>query len=184
MPRSTGTRGGRGAARALELLRAGTPREVLARIVPDDPLRIRRVVAVRLRARGLLLDADQVLLRALARVARAAVHYRGRPALGTWLEGRVDEALDEILAAQAAGRPAAPAASAANGPPGAVELLARRIGLDPEATRRALARFHALPYAERDAFFRLVVEGEPAAGEKTRLARRAFDALLSARRAQ
>ena len=42
------------------LLAGGGAREVLARIVPGDPLGIRRRVATRLRAEALLLDGDHL----------------------------------------------------------------------------------------------------------------------------
>src|SRR5262249_54272631 len=66
-------------------LLSGTPREVLARLVQEDPLGVREKVAARLRADALLLDSDRVHLRVLARVSRFAGRYRGRPDLGSWI---------------------------------------------------------------------------------------------------
>jgi len=78
-------------------LAGASPREILARIVQGDPLRLRARVARKLRDGAYLLDADRVHLRSLARCARAATRYRGRPELGSWLDGLVDAAVADLL---------------------------------------------------------------------------------------
>ena len=77
-----------------------SPREILVRIVQGDPLGVRSIVASRLRARALLLDAEGVHLRALARCARYAVRYTGRPALTDWLAEQVDGSIGDLLVAE------------------------------------------------------------------------------------
>ena len=131
-----------------ELLGRGGPREILSRIVPGDPLQVRPRAARRIRARALLFDAERAALRALALIAERAVRWRGRPALDPWLDARVDEALDELLAEERDGAPRAPAP----------DPIAERLGLVPEALARGRARFHALALEDRDAFHRLVLE--------------------------
>ena len=59
----------------------GSPREILGRIVPSDPLELRARLALRLRERVLLFDSERVLLRAFALVAYRAGAWRGRPEL-------------------------------------------------------------------------------------------------------
>jgi hypothetical protein len=82
-------------------LAGATPREVLARIVHEDPLRLRARVAAALREGAYLLDADQVHLRGLALVARHAARYRGRPEFSQWLDGLVADAVQSILREEA-----------------------------------------------------------------------------------
>jgi DNA-directed RNA polymerase specialized sigma24 family protein len=167
-------------------LAGGSPREVLARIVRDDPLHMRERVAARLRAEAWLLDADRVQLRALARVARAAPAYRGRPALPEWLDAHVGRAIAELVQRDGDGG----ALDAGDVDLlRAFEQLARPLGLDPRALGRACAAFNRLPAPERGAFFALVIEGreldELASGagasatELARRARRALDAVLA-----
>src|SRR4051812_31993837 len=86
-----------GEVRWRRLLSGGTPREILCRIVQGDPLGLRDRVALRLHADAYLLDADRVLLRALARCARFAGRYQGRPELGSWLDEIAGQAVEEVL---------------------------------------------------------------------------------------
>lgn len=134
-----------------ESILCGSPREVLARIVPGDPLAIRDVVADVLRAQCLFLDADRVHLRALARTARAALRFRGSGLeLRAWLIAQASDAVAEILA-EDLDTPRVDANSA-------FAQFARPLGLDPEAMRRGCVAFNRLPIEDRAAFFALVVE--------------------------
>ncbi len=142
----------RTSGRTLELLGRGEPRDVLARIVPGDPLGLRPRVAHRLRARALLFDAERPLLRSLALVAARAPRYRGRPRPDLWLDARVEEALDELLSEERAG---------VREGLGSFEQIARRLGLRCEAVAAGRRRFHALKREDRDAFLRLVLEAQP-----------------------
>jgi len=170
-----------------QLLSGSSPREVLARLLNGDPLGLAGVVAERLRARAYVLDADRVLLRALARCARFALRYRGQPELEAWLSERVDEALLDLqredLEAERSGRPAEPHELAA------FEDLASPLGLEPAAMRGVCVRFNLLAEGERRAFFALALEGRSldllarewndSATEIARRARRALEALLA-----
>ena len=156
--------------RARQLLHSAEPRDILGRIVPDDPLGLRLRVARRARERALLVDGERAFLRALVLCAAGAPGFRGR-APGPWLTDRVDEALDDVLRT----RPVGPE-------------LTQRLGLEPEAFAAGLARFHRLPAPERDAFVRLVLEAIPpeeaarllhtSAARLARGARRGLRALL------
>lgn len=158
------------------LLFAGTPREVLARIVDGDPLGLRPLVVAALRRGAWMMDADRVHLRALALCARHGATYRGRPALDDWLAARVDEAIDDLLDEERAAG-ASPAGEA-------FAALARPLSLRADDLRAACARFHARPHEERRAFVRLVIERRPLEQsgadplETARRARRATLALL------
>lgn len=182
-------------------LLSGSPREVLARLVRDDPLHVRARVASRLRAEALLLDGDHVHLRALARISRAAGAYRGRPGLADWVDAAVADAVEELVREEhELARSRTPiregredrATDTAAVPvdPDAFSSLATPLGLDPGSVRRACATFDVLPFVERNAFFRLVLEAGDldaaarevgvSASEVGRRARRALDAILAA----
>jgi DNA-directed RNA polymerase specialized sigma24 family protein len=180
-----------GDARRRSLLAGGTPREILCRIVQGDPLELRAHVARRLRADAYVFDADRVHLRALARCARFANRYPGRPDLDEWLDQIVREAIEDLLRedlelARSLDRDGAE-------PSAAFTALARPLGLDPAAMRRACAAFNRLGAADREAFFELLIEGRSldelarargeGATELARRARRALEVLLHERAA-
>jgi DNA-directed RNA polymerase specialized sigma24 family protein len=168
-------------------LLTGTPREVLARLVQDDPLGVREKVASHLKAEALLLDSDRVHLRVIARVSRFAGRYRGRPELPAWIESAVAEAVDELLREDHESDGSAPAAGAAS--PDAFAALAPPLGFDPGALRKACAAFNRLPFADRSAFLELAVAGRSldevaraaaeSATEVARRARRGLEVLLA-----
>jgi DNA-directed RNA polymerase specialized sigma24 family protein len=176
-------------ARRRTLLMGGTPREILCRIVQGDPLELRTRVARRLRAENYLFDADRVHLRTLARCARFANRYQGRPDLDEWLDQIVGEAIDDLLREDL--ELARRTDRGADEPSAAFTTLAKPLGLDPVAMRRACAAFNRLGAADRKAFFELVIEGGSldelarasgdGATEIARRARRALDVLLHER---
>lgn len=165
-------------------LATGSPREVLARLVDGDPLGVRALVAERLSASRRLLDAERVALRTLARVARFACRYRGRPEFSNWLVERCDEAIEDILDEER--EAAARTAAFAPEPSEAFTLLAEPLGIEAHLARRACAAANDCAFDERDAFFALVLEARPLDEvaqdkdcEPTLLARRARRVLLA-----
>jgi hypothetical protein len=186
-----------------QTLFAGSPREVLSRLVQDDPLGVRGRIAERLRADALLLDGDHVHLRALARISRSAGAYRGRPELSEWVAGAVAESVEELVREmheearrrarnrddRARTQPADTTGDARGARDAdAFDVLAGPLGLDPGSMRTACAAFDVLPFADRTAFFDFVLESKDldscarAAGvnasEVARRARRALDVIL------
>ena len=160
-------------------LASGTPQEVLVRLVDGDPLGVRARAVARLREARLVLDGERVALRCLARVARAAQFYRGRPSFETWLDERCDEALRDLVEeerlAVSRGEPVA------SEPNVVLRLFAEPLGLEPAAARRACVTLNERPFEERDAFFALVLEARPL-DEVAR--ERDLDPTLVARRAR
>jgi hypothetical protein len=142
-----------GAAEARALLASGTAREVLARIVPGDPLALRGRIAARLAREALLCDAEHALLSAQALCAWHAAGGLAAPSVTAWLDERVEAALAGVLAEPE------PGASLAT--------FALPLGLDPGPLAGALARFARLPPGERHAFVALVLDG----GDADRVAR-------------
>ena len=203
LPGSAAVHEANGSASSWQTLLSGSPREVLSRLVQDDPLGVRAQVAMRLRADALLLDGDRAHLRTLARISRASGSYRGRPGLTEWVAIAVTESVEELVremheqvrrptrgrddsASKVAGAPTTTSNVARDAD--AFEILAGPLGLDPGSMRTACAAFDVLPFADRAAFFDLVLESKDldacarAAGvnasEIARRARRALDAIL------
>jgi len=137
-----------GAARAHELLLTGTPREVLARIVPEDPLDLRARIAARIAERALLLDVEHLLLRAQALCSLHAATWRGDPELAEWLDLRVEEALAAALSEDPGERLG----------PEDLALFAAPLELDPLALATSCARFNCLPFEQREAFLAVVLD--------------------------
>lgn len=141
------------------ILRASSPRAVLAALLADDTLELEERCAARLRDQALLIPHERLYLRTAARVAHAATCYRGHPPLDVWIAKRLSIAVRELLdedrewARDMVGR----AAEASRFYASFAELL----GMEPELLRRGLVRFHALPYDVRRVFYDLVVEGKP-----------------------
>jgi len=168
------------AARARELLLTGTAREVLARIVPEDPLGLRARLRARIRARALLVEVEHVCLRAQALCSWHASSWRGEPELERWLDLRVEEALAAVVAEEPwEGEGDPPLAS-----------FAAPLCLDPRDLARACARFNRLPFEQREAFFAVVLDAVAADRlararnlSLSELARRARSALEVFRRA-
>ena len=167
-------------------LGGGTPGEVLARIVPGDPLELRPLVARTVRSEALLVDGERAHLRALALCASGAA---SRPAaLDRWLEEQVARAVREVADEQSRSDRDAPPTRRT----GALEDLARTLGLSLEHARAACVAFNRLPRDQRSAFLRFAVEGralEELAGDErasavevARRARRALETLTTALR--
>ena len=166
----------------------GDPRAVLVRIVHGDPLGLRALLARRVEARHLLVDADAVHLRAIAHCARHARACEEPGRVAVWLEAQIDEGLDAWTVEE--GRRAAcgggEGSSASNA--GVWAELGGPLDIEPEQARRACARFNLLPAVERTAFFHLVLdrrgieeharEVDRPLVELAREARRALEAVL------
>ncbi|MBI5433292.1 MAG: hypothetical protein HZA52_10725 [Planctomycetes bacterium] len=180
------TRTTRRAADWRALFHAHDSREVLARLMHDDPLGLRARVAARLAERAYLLDVDRALLRSFARTARAALGYRGDPELDAWLDERIDEAVADLLSED---HEAERSGAALDDRQATVfSTLGRPLGLAPAELRAACVQFNRLPPADRRAFQALVIQGRTldelaherreSASDAARAARRGLEALL------
>ena len=111
--------------------------------------------ARRLRLRWLCLDPDRVHALAISRVAVRAPAYRGSPDLGTWLDERIDDAIEALLRTELeeerAGcpRPVSPDSRD--------EFLAEQLGLPCPLGRAASVAFNLLVPETRRVFFALAV---------------------------
>jgi hypothetical protein len=87
----------------------------------------------------------------MARIARAAGRYQGRPDLVQWLDGHIDLALQDCRPSSSRLLPEHSLSQ------GAFAALARPLGLDPAQLALACARFNELDDEARRAFFQLVL---------------------------
>ena len=129
----------------------------------------------------MLLDADRVHLRVVARIARSAGRYRGRPGLEDWVDGHVLAVLGDVIREDH--ESARGSATSGEEVPDAFLALAGPLGLDPSSMRKACACLQLLPLADRAAFVdpraAQPIPGRPGAG-----ARRERDADREARDAR
>jgi hypothetical protein len=139
-PCDEGPKARHGARNWRTLLSGASPREVLARLMSNDPLGLRSCIAAVLAERVYLLEHDRVFVRAVARIARFALRYRGQPELELWLRQQVDEAVLELLDEDSEG-PRAPSDA-----PDGLSELARPLSVEPESARAACEAFNRLTF--------------------------------------
>lgn len=138
------------------LLLVGGSEAVLTRIVPCDPLGLRALLVGELRRRALLFDIERLLERLFAVVAHRAVSWRGEPRLTRFLRDCSREAIKSALEE--------PESGPAKGPSALVHrdlftILARPLGLAPQAMRVSCAAFNRRDPLDRELFVRILLEG-------------------------
>lgn len=169
------------------VLFGASPREVLARLMAGDPLRLRERVAESLERQCVLLDGDRVFLRAAARIARFAQRYRGQPDFEPWLRGQIDDAVLDLLEEDESA-----AASGKLSTDEGLAAIARPLGLDPARMRVVCATFNRMHADERRVFSLLVLHNRSlddvvkqtggAATSVARTARRVLETLMQTAR--
>jgi len=133
-----------------------------------------------------LLDADRVHLRVIARIARSAGRYHGRPGVDDWVDGHVLQVIGDVVREDhESARTPTPTDEESSD---AFLALASPLGLDPGSMRKACSVFNVLPLADRAAFIDLVLRNRSlddlsrelgeSATQIARRARRALDAIL------
>lgn len=143
-----------------EWLVGDSPRQVLERLVDQDPLHFEDHCRLFLRQEGYVLGLERLVLRSMARVAMEAMSYQGKPALSEWLRGRVRVAADELLREQWA-------EEYRDLPPMESEdrdlflEFAEVTGIEPGLSRLACAELNQLPRRMRLAFVDVYLEGQP-----------------------
>lgn len=134
----------------------GEPQEIHARLLENDPLRLRERCAVRLRERWLLIEPDRAFARAAATVA-LGVGLDDPPAdLERWTLERIDKALDLLLEAD---RQAELVGDPPDQEQSTFPLLTDSLLVEPARVRAVALAFHALDPLSRRAFFELLIEG-------------------------
>lgn len=143
------------------ILDAGSPREVLAKLVASDPLRLGPRCQERTISQALLLDSRRLYLRASAHVARHASKYQGAPGIDIWLAEHIRRALKELIAEDLEASRARDLGDEPEDPwiRGVAELL----GVEPALVTRGCASFNQASYDVRSAFFGILVDSKPIA---------------------
>lgn len=140
-----------------EILRGKSPREILARLVDGDPLEIEARCRERIEALAYLVDLPRTYLRAVARVAHAAVRWRGEPPLSEWLQERIDfsigELVDEDREEELGGVPPVESGHSR------YAFVSEVLGIEPALGRLACLAFNNLPERVRCSFNAVAVLG-------------------------
>lgn len=134
----------------------GEPGEIYARMLENDPLRLREKCAVRLRERWFLIEPDRAFLRSAACASLSAAQDDPPADLESWTRARIDQAVEQILEAD---RAAEFAGDAPDDEQRVFPLLTDCLLVAPDRVRAVVHAFHALDDLTRRAFFELMVEG-------------------------
>lgn len=138
------------------LLVAKSAGEVLERLLDGDPLELGPRLAQREIEQAVLIDPQRLIEIALARVAHDAMSYAGEPALGEWLDGCIDKAVETFLQREAE--------DDADGLPLAdpedpfYNLFAELFGVELPMARTISLHYHALPVESRRTFQAIFVD--------------------------
>ena len=134
------------------------PREVLPRLVEGDPLELIERCASHLTSDALLLDLERLHARSLALIARRSPEA-SEADVSEWITARIREAADQLVGEERY-------EERLGFPPSRVvdprsEFLVGALGIEPAMTRGVSVSFHGMARADRRAFWRAVVSGEP-----------------------
>jgi len=141
-----------------EWLGSDDPRQVLRGLSDGDPLGIAERCRRRLARRAILLDAQTLEPRALARVAHRAREYDGEPGLDAWLDGCIDRAIEDLLVEASERESRSPPELDPTDP--THRLFAELLGIEAPLARRSALAFNRLPPRPRRVVWELVVEGK------------------------
>ena len=134
--------------------------DLLARVVPGDPLGVRKQVARRLRERCFLLDPHGVSVQVLASIAENKVNglasLQGGVDLDSGMGELVRSTVDRVIDDCVAGRLEVPVAGLPRG--GIQQQLAHVLKIRHTELKRACDRFNRLPSEARRAFHALVLQ--------------------------
>jgi len=141
-----------------ESFRGRRSREILERLLDGDPLELEARCRAKLQESALLLDLSRLHLRALARVAHRAPHYRGEPPLGEWLTDRIEDSIQDLLeedrdAERLGTLPQTPVDHR-------YRFVSELLGLEVSLARRTCVAFNDLPSEVRCAWFAVAVLGK------------------------
>jgi hypothetical protein len=131
---------------------------VLQRLLDGDPLDLVPCTDRLVRERSVLIAPERVYHRAAARIAHAAMRYRGEPPLAEWIEGLFSIAIQELVAedldAERAGIPPATPWDPD------YAMITEITGCQPAVARSVANAFNHLPHNVRRTTFAVLVEGK------------------------
>jgi hypothetical protein len=162
-----------------EILSGSDPMTILARLHQEDALELWPRCEGHIAEQAVLLQADRLYMRLIARLAFAAPRYRGNPPLSAWISERLDVSLRELLSDdREAERRELPIGLEQD--PRYV-FLSKALGIELGLAPRVCNRFNCLPHEQRAAFFGVMVQGRGIQGyaQDQRLQPEQVRALLS-----
>lgn len=141
-----------------EILTAGSPREIMRRILAGDPLGVVDRARHWLDANAFLLDSNRLALRTMAHIAHSARYYSGRPDLHTWIELLLERATKSLIDEdREADRLETPVEEDEIAP---FAFLSDALGIEPSLARRACVVFNGMPEYDRRVFYATSVLGK------------------------
>ncbi len=143
------------ASDAAKWLNGASARDILDKLIRDDPLGIEPRCALRLHERAILIGRERVVMRAMAQVAYRAKDYRAWQPLDAFVRVNIDRAIDGLIERDREDE----RARLPHEDDEAWGFLTRALGVGADQARRAAVAFNDLPPVVRRAFWRTVVEG-------------------------
>lgn len=141
-----------------DVLRGNSTMEVLEKVFEGDRLGLRERGRELLKSRAFLIDPERLFPCTAARVAHAAMDYRGTPPLADWLEGCILAAIRDVLRQDLQDELDHVPAQDPCDPN--QKHLAGLLGMELPLARRALVIFHHFPTATRRTFQAIGFEGK------------------------
>lgn len=140
------------------LLKAGSPKIVLDRLLDGDPFELNARCVDRLETQAILMSPERLFLRVIARVAYAAPRYDGTPPLDIWIADRIGVSLRELLDEDIYGE----RVDIVPGPEddARASYVAGALGMERYFARRACVAFNAQSHLIRRAFFGIVLHNK------------------------
>lgn len=139
---------------ALRILARPEPTERVRRLSFGDPLRLQERCAARLRERALFLNLERLRLRTVARIALGGPCASDSAGGETWLEARIDEAVDDLVR-----KPRQISEQRAN-PRREEDAAESPFGPEHVLHGLSAAWFNALDDEARRAFFAVFIDGD------------------------
>lgn len=140
-----------------ELLTGTSPREVLAKLCDGDPLELGPRVVAYVDEMAFLVDPNRAWARSAARVAHAAMRYRGKPELEAFVRRNIVRAIEELIEEETEDELAR--VPLGDTPEAHLLFLWKLLGVELPLARRASIALNRQPSNVRTAFLALAARG-------------------------
>ena len=147
------------AEQLLDILADPSFQETLREFRLEDPRRLVRRNARRLRERALLLDPSRLMMGTMVRIAMFRDDFDGGTAIPAWIDERIDETIADLLVQdledERAGLPVKEPLQSR------YAYLVRSLQIEAPRARRACILVNELPTSQRKVFFEIVCMLQP-----------------------